>query len=267
MLRDSLACPSTHERCPPSQRTVMVVEDDVHAAKLVSVQLQREGYGVVVAHTGEEALAQVERFLPLAIILDILLPKMDGWEVLARLKASPCACDVPVIILSVLDRQSLGFELGAVEYLVKPVERSELLHAVHCCEQRQRRAGRNARVLVVHDDPDRFATLEALLYEQGYDVMEALGEAEAVDLATRSRPDIVIIDLIVSQIAGQRLLAQTRTQGLPVLVLSASDATLLDSTSTPPVIVRALKPETTVLSVIDEMFEHLAAATQPEDTH
>lgn len=273
MLRDSLACPPVPQRCPPAQRTVMVVEDDVHAAKLVSVQLQREGYGVVIAHTGEEALAQVERFLPLAIILDILLPKMDGWEVLARLKASPCACDVPVIILSVLDRQALGFDLGAVEYLVKPADRSELLHAVHCCEQRQRRAGRNARVLVVHDDPDRLAALAALLYEQGYDVIEALGEAEAVNLAARSQPDLVVIDLFVSQIACQRLLAETTMRRLPVLVLTASSTPPFDACVTPSVIVRAVSPETTLLSVIDEMFTHLdlssagQPAGQPEDTH
>lgn len=279
MLRDNLACPPIRQRCPPPQRTVMVVDDDAHAAKLVSVQLQREGYGVAIAHTGEEALAQVERFLPLAIILDILLPKMDGWEVLARLKASPCACDVPVIILSVLDRQALGFELGAVEYLVKPVSRSELLHAVHCCEQRQRRAGRNARVLVVHDNPDRLAALAALLYERGYDVIEALGEAEALNLAERGRPDLIIIDLLVSQLTCQRLLAdlQTAMQRLPVLVLTASDSPPLEVCAGPPVIVRAVSAETTLLSVIDEMFEHLAptptgpSAGQPpgktEDTH
>lgn len=267
MLRDNLACPPVRQHCPPPQRTVMVVDDDAHAAKLLSVQLQREGYGVAIAHTGEEALAQLEKFLPLAIILDILLPKMDGWEVLARLKASPCTCDVPVIILSVLDRQSLGFELGAVEYLVKPVDRSELLHAVHCCEQRQRRAGKNARVLVVHDDPERLAALAGLLYEQGYDVIEALGEAEAVNLAARSRPDFVIVDLFLSRIACQRLLPdlQSGTQELPVLVLTASGEPPLDAcAAAPPVIVRAVSRDTTLLSVVDEMFEHLAPA---KDTH
>ncbi len=268
MLRDNLACPPARQHCPPPQRTVMVVDDDAHAAKLVSVQLQREGYGVAIAHTGEEALAQLERFLPLAIILDILLPKMDGWEVLARLKASPCTCDVPVIILSVLDRQALGFDLGAVEYLVKPVDRSELLHAIHCCEQRQRRAGRNARVLIVHDDPDRLAALAALLYEQGYDVIEALGEAEAVNLAARGRPDLVIIDLFVSQMACQRLLValQAAIQELPVLVLTASGTPPLETCAGPAATVRAVSPEATLLSVVDEMFNYLTPGSA-EDTH
>lgn len=259
MLRDNISCPRTRQRCPPPQRTVMIVDDDAHAAKVVAVQLQREGYGVSIARTGEEALAQLELFLPLAIILDILLPKMDGWEVLARLKSSPCTCDVPVIILSVLDRQALGFELGAAEYLVKPISRAELLHAVHCCEQRQRRAGRNARVLVVHDDPDRLAAITTLLYEKGYDVVEALGEAEALNLVAKSQPDLVIVELAASQPACQRLLTGLReaTQKLPVLVLTAPDAPAIEAYADPPMIVRTVGAETTFLAVVDEAFESL----------
>lgn len=264
MRRDDLACPPLPARCPPPQRTVLVVEDDLHAAKLLSVQLRREGYGVSIAHSGEDALRQLERFLPLAIILDLLLPHMDGWEVLARVKAAPCTCEVPVIILSVLDRQTLGFELGASEYLVKPVDRSELLHAIHCAEQR-RHTGRSARVLLVHADPDRLTALAASLYENGYDVIEALSEAEALDLAARGRPDLAVVDLLVSPGGCRRLIADLQSQALPVLVLTGDGAPALDMGARAPAPVRTLAPGVPLLSIVNEMFEQLSR--HAEDVH
>jgi CheY-like chemotaxis protein len=110
--------------------TVLVVEDDQHSAELLTVYLEGAGYRVVVARDGVEGLEQARRLRPRAVVLDILLPRVDGWDLLARLKADPATADAPVVVVSMLDERGKGLALGAVEYLVKPVGREELLEAL-----------------------------------------------------------------------------------------------------------------------------------------
>ena len=110
--------------------TVLVVEDDPHSAELLTVYLEGAGYGVTVARDGAEGLELARRLRPRAVVLDILLPRVDGWDLLARLKADPATADSPVVVVSMLDERGKGLALGAVEYLVKPVGREELLAAL-----------------------------------------------------------------------------------------------------------------------------------------
>jgi CheY-like chemotaxis protein len=107
-----------------------VVEDDSHSAELLSVYLEGAGYRVALARDGAEGLELARRLRPRAVVLDILLPRLDGWELLARLKADPATADSPVVVVSMLDERSKGLALGAVEYLVKPVGREELIEAL-----------------------------------------------------------------------------------------------------------------------------------------
>ena len=118
---------------PASERdleTVLVVEDDPHSAELLSVYLEGAGYRVAHARDGAEGLELARRLRPRAVVLDILLPRLDGWDLLARLKDDPATADSPVVVVSMLDERSKGLALGAVEYLVKPVAREELLEAL-----------------------------------------------------------------------------------------------------------------------------------------
>ena len=109
---------------------VLVVEDDPHSAELLTVYLEGAGYRVAVARDGAEGLELARRLRPRAVVLDILLPRVDGWDLLARLKADPATADSPVVVVSMLDERGKGLALGAVEYLVKPVGREELLEAL-----------------------------------------------------------------------------------------------------------------------------------------
>lgn len=113
-----------------AEHTVLVVENDPGTVKLLSLYLTCAGYRVTVACGGEEALRMAMEQRPTAITLDLILPDRDGWEVLTCLKESPLTRDIPVLVVSVLDRQSLAFRLGADEYLVKPVKRATLLYAL-----------------------------------------------------------------------------------------------------------------------------------------
>lgn len=212
------------ERCPDPGRTILVVEDNPQAAKLLSLYLSQAGYEVMVTQSGAMALELAEQCHPLAITLDLLLPDLDGWEVLAELKASPITRDIPVVIVSVLDRQSLGFQLGASEYLVKPVERVELLHALRRCAHREGENEACHKVMVVHSDPDELNLLAMMLAQESYEVIQALGAEEAASLAKCAHPDLVVTNLQAGGMDCFALLeglkAAPETANIPVLALT-----------------------------------------------
>jgi signal transduction histidine kinase/CheY-like chemotaxis protein len=109
-----------------SRPLIIVVEDDAAAAELLTRQVERSGFRTEIARTGMEAVAMAKEHQPAAITLDIMLPDIDGWEVLTRLKSEETTREIPVIVVSVLDDHELGAALGALDYLVKPVEAKEL---------------------------------------------------------------------------------------------------------------------------------------------
>ena len=109
---------------------ILVVEDDRSSADLLRVYLEDAGYAVAVARDGVEGLDLARRLEPSAVILDLLLPKLNGWELIAQLKDDPATSAVPLVIVSMLDEQGAGFALGVNEYLVKPVARAQLLDAL-----------------------------------------------------------------------------------------------------------------------------------------
>lgn len=216
---------SDRRPCPDPANTILVVEDNPQAAKLLSLSLTRAGYDVLVAANGITALELANRCHPKAITLDILLPDRDGWEVLAELKASPRTRDIPVVIVSVLDQQTLGFRLGASDYLVKPVERDALLRALKRCVARVGKDRDFRKVMVVHTDPDELYLLARIVAQQAYEVIQALGPEEAALLAARTRPDLVVTDLLAGGMDYFALLewlrAAPETAGIPVLALTS----------------------------------------------
>jgi DNA-binding response OmpR family regulator len=215
--------PADRSPCPDPAHTILVVEDNPQAAKLLSIGLTRAGYDVLVAADGGTALELARRCRPKAITLDILLPDRDGWEVLAELKASPRTRDIPVVIVSVLDQQSLGYRLGAADYLVKPIERSALLRALRRSVARGSEGGDFRKVMVVHTDPDELQLLARIVAQQAYEVIQALGHEEAALLAARIRPDLVVTDLPAVDYFAllEWLRAAPETADIPVLALTS----------------------------------------------
>jgi len=223
------------EYCPASSLTVLVVEDNPQAAKLLSLYLSQAGYQVLLAQNGSEALALAAQYQPMAITLDLLLPDMDGWQVLAELKGMPHTRDIPVVIVSVLDRQLLGFRLGAADYLVKPVDRMELLHALRRCIPEEGENGVCHRVMVVHTDQNELNLLAMMLAQEKYEVIQALGAEEAVNLAKCMHPELVVTSLLAGGMdffslqAG--LKASPDTAHIPVLALTARILSATELTS------------------------------------
>jgi DNA-binding response OmpR family regulator len=106
---------------------VLVIENDPKATNLLRIYLTEAGYAVEVAKDGEEGIEKVKRVRPGAVLLDVLLPKISGWEVLTRLKADPMTQAIPIVIVSIVDEQSKGMALGADAYVMKPIAKEELL--------------------------------------------------------------------------------------------------------------------------------------------
>ena len=210
--------------CPDATNVILVIEDNPQAAKLLSLYIAQAGYRALVAENGCEALELAARCRPTAITLDLLLPDQDGWQVLTELKASELTRDIPVMIVSVLDRQALGFHLGAAAYLVKPVERSEFLHVLQRCMPRAGEAMVCRKVMAVQTDLDELNLLAMVLAQQNHQVIQALGPEEAACLALCAHPDVVVTNLLAMgadfRALMEALQAAPETAHIPVLTLT-----------------------------------------------
>ncbi|MGH2468884.1 MAG: response regulator, partial [Chloroflexota bacterium] len=214
------------------QPLVLVVEDDARVASLLNLYLTRGGYRAVVADSGAAALENARRLHPLAITLDILLPGLDGWEVLRELKSDPATRDIPVVVVSVLDDEQMGQALGAADYLVKPVDRAALLARLERYAFTSKVKQNEVRVLVVDDDPAALRLLAGILEPLGFSVSTASGGAEAIALARAQVPDLMLMDLMMPDVSGfeviDALKAEPKTARVPILVISARDMTAED---------------------------------------
>jgi signal transduction histidine kinase/CheY-like chemotaxis protein len=209
--------------------SVLIVEDDRRSADLLRVYLERAGYTVAIARDGVEGLEFVRRLEPAAVILDILLPRLNGWDLLAQLKGDSATSAIPVVIVSMVDEQGAGFALGAADYLVKPVDRSQLLDALARCAVPRR----DPRTLVaIDDDPVDLDLLEAVLGPEGWRVVRATGGEAGVRVVRRERPAVVVLDLLMPDLDGfavvEQLRADPQVDDVPIVVLTAKEMTRAD---------------------------------------
>ncbi|GAA2468047.1 response regulator [Terrabacter carboxydivorans] len=214
--------------------TVVVIEDDPRSAELVGLHLRAAGLRAVPASTGEQGLDLVRSRDPFAVILDIHLPGMDGWEVLAALKSDPATAAVPVVVVSVEPERGRGFALGATEYLVKPVSGDHLLAAVTrlLSPAQAREAGAGLSVVVVDDDPLALKLVRSTLEPLGWEVHTCAGGQQAADLVRAVAPSVVVMDLLMPQVDGFAVIDELRpdreSDGPPIVVLTAKTLTPQD---------------------------------------
>lgn len=207
---------------------VLVVEDDPQAAELLGVALTSRGYEVAHASDGDGAIEKAKALKPSIIVLDILLPGKDGWEVLRELKAIPETHAIPVVIVSVLDDKRLGISLGAVDYLVKPVDREDFLRrlALYCPPVKK---GRPAKALLVDDERLILEMLSDTVRSAGYQVMTAEGGEEAIAKAFEEQPDLIVLDLMMPGVSGFEVMAKLREEPrirpVPVIIYTAKTLT------------------------------------------
>ncbi|HET7821359.1 MAG TPA: GAF domain-containing protein [Ornithinibacter sp.] len=216
-----------------ARRAVVVIEDDPSSAELVAVHLAAAGLRPVHVPTGEEGLAAIRALRPTAVVLDIHLPGMDGWDVLSVIKGDPQIADTPVVIVTVLPERGRGFALGASDYLVKPVSKEGLLGAVwRAVAERVDHASSRRDIVVIDDDPAALELVRATLEPHGWTVSTCSGGAEAISVIRQLLPSVVLVDLLMPDIDGfaviDALHADTRTASIPVVVLTSKSLTAQD---------------------------------------
>ncbi|MBS4099521.1 MAG: response regulator [Sulfuricella sp.] len=202
----------------------LIVEDDDVAADLIRIQLEDGGFRAIRAATAESALELAAREKPDVVTLDILLPGMDGWEFLERIKHDAELERIPVVIISIVADTRRGTSLGAAQILQKPIRREDLIHALETVGFAVK-AGVKTAVLVVDDDPAAVQLTCAYLDSAGYCVLRAYGGQEGIDMAKRQRPDLIILDLMMPEISGfdvvEALKDDPATAAIPILIVTA----------------------------------------------
>ena len=152
---------------------VLVIEDDVSSAELLRAYLETDGYRVTVAPTGEDGIDRMRHQQPDAVILDILLPGIDGWEVMQRARAEPATRDIPILVVSLIDDAELGLALGAVDFFTKPVDRSVLLLRLRRLLDTEAGTHERPTILAIDDEPIVVEMYRAMLEPNGFDVVVA----------------------------------------------------------------------------------------------
>ena len=206
---------------------VLVAEDELDNLYIMKKYLNRHGCQVVFARDGNEVLQKARKYRPIAITLDLVLPKKNGWDVLSELKTDPETRHIPVIVASVLDNQERGFCLGAYRYLVKPINETDLADTIHQIQWADRKDVK--RVLIIDDNVVDSDLMARLLAESKYQVMQASRGDEGIATAARERPDLIVLDLSMPGMDGfevmRGLKRNEETRSIPVVVYTAKDLT------------------------------------------
>ena len=208
---------------------ILVIDDDEDTRDLMGRFLGKEGYRVETANGGEVGIEMAASLKPDVITLDVMMPEMDGWTVLSRLKADPDLQSIPVIMLTMVNDQNLGFTLGASDFLTKPIDRDSLIKVL---AKYRKDADSQPAVLVVEDDRATRQMTRRALEKEGWRVTEAAHGKVALERLTRERPALILLDLIMPEMDGFQFITEMRKReawrSIPIVVITAKDLTQED---------------------------------------
>jgi len=206
---------------PTNNITVLVIDDDAEVRELLERLLSREGFKVIAAGSGEEGLNIAREQKPDIVTLDVMMPSMDGWSVLSKLKHDPDAKEIPVIMLSMIDNHSLGFALGATDYLVKPIDRTRLIDML----KRYHNKTSDCHILVIEDHDDTRELFSRTAKNQGWSVDEAENGLVGLARLRKQKPDLILLDLMMPEMDGLEFLTEMLNHpewlDIPVIVITA----------------------------------------------
>ena len=214
--------PIAHGMPTAADHPVLVIDDNEHSRDVLRRTLERDGHVVATAARGEEGLRLAREISPSLILLDVMMPGMDGWAVLRELKADPALREIPVAMVTVVEDQRMAFSLGASEYLTKPVDRERLVEVADNLAR-----GDQGHALVVEDDEASRQVMMRALASAGWRVSEASNGKEGLDRMAESRPDLIVLDLMMPVMHGfefmERLHENESYREIPVLVVTAKE--------------------------------------------
>ncbi len=211
---------------------ILVVEDDRSTSELLTIYLVKAGYRVAHAYNGEDAMNRIKELKPFAVILDVMLPGKDGWEVLQEVKLDQELKDIPIIMSSVIDNRDLGFTLGAADYLLKPIDKMTLLKKLDELSFSSKKGRMPINILCIDDNKEVLELLSTVLQANGYNVITASSGKKGIESANIYMPDLIILDLMMPDVDGfevvQKIKSKSATKDIPILVLTAKDITMED---------------------------------------
>ncbi len=216
------------EANPSAPKIILAIDDDPQVISLYERYLQPQGYQVVSVSDPAHALERVKQLKPFAITLDIMMPNIDGWQILDALKSDPETRFIPVIVCSILEDLEKGFSLGAADYLVKPILEDDLVNAL----DRLNADGSIREVLVIDDDPNDLRLIGKILTDDGrYKAILAEGGRKGWDIISSGNPPhAVILDMFMPEMDGFEILGKMRSEDklrdIPVVVISGMELTL-----------------------------------------
>jgi PAS domain S-box-containing protein len=213
---------AAHAAHPDGTRhLVLVIDDDEAQRDLLGRFLEREGFETRSAADGRAGMELARTLQPRAILLDVMMPSMDGWSVLSALKADPELSKIPVVMVTFVNEPGLGASLGAADTVLKPVQWDRLRAVM------ERFRGDAGDILVVDDDPDARQRLRHVLERDGWTVREAGDGAQALDAVAAAAPQLILLDLTMPMMDGFAFLHELRLRpgcaDIPVVVLTARD--------------------------------------------
>ncbi|OQX17139.1 MAG: hypothetical protein BWK80_39585 [Desulfobacteraceae bacterium IS3] len=203
--------------------TILVIDDDPFVRDMMKRFLAKEGFRVETVAGGEEGLKMAKKLHPDAITLDVMMSGMDGWSVLTAMKADPELADIPVIMLTIIDNKTMGYALGASDYMTKPVDRNRLVTIL------RKYSGDlpNCRVLIAEDDAQTREMLRRMLEKEGCEVCEAENGRVALERMNEGCPKLILLDLMMPEMDGFEFVSQLRQReewrSVPVVVITAKD--------------------------------------------
>ena len=253
---ESTLPPATPNAPAEDRHLVLVIDDDPAQRDLIGRFLEREGFAVRTAADGAQGLAMARELKPRTILLDVMMPRMDGWTVLSQLKADPDLATIPVVMVTFVNEPALGASLGAADLIPKPVDWDRLKTVMD-------RFHGDGGILVVDDDAGSRARLRHVLERNGWRVDEAENGQAALDHITREIPQLVLLDLTMPVMDGFAFLHALRNRpgcaDVPVVVLTARDLSAAERTSLSTASKVLAKGEATLQEIAGEVR---AAATE-----
>ncbi len=208
-----------------AERSILLIEDDEKFAGILEDMVRERGFAVLSARDGETGLALAEHHLPSAIILDVMLPNIDGWGVMRRLKDNPHTRHIPVHFVTCLEERQKAMAMGAIGFVTKPVDPRQLNEVFEAIEGSVAKSVR--KLLIVEDDAAESASMVALLEERGVEITVASTGKEAIELLSSQAFDCVVLDIGLSDMSGFELLDRLQDMGearqTPVIVHSGRD--------------------------------------------
>ena len=210
----------------PQENIILVIDDDPMIHNQMKRTFEKEGYKIVCASDGEEGLTLARKLQPTLITLDVLMPGMDGWTVLTKLKDDPEVANIPVFVISMVDEENKGYTLGASEYVTKPIDRTRL----HILMKKYRWDSGSA--LVVEDDSGTRKLLCSMLKEYGLNVQEAGNGKIALERVQEKVPGVIFLDLMMPEMDGFEFIEELKKnpehRPIPIVVVTSKDLTQAD---------------------------------------